>query len=314
MSSLHPRSPALDVYLSVLRGVRADAFFDVRWRSAPAGMRRRFLPAAELRAAARLISRHGAAADVYVGAAVRDGCLGGGRAGISGSHLAWVESDDASTAARLEDLACPPTLMVASGTPGHLQLYWRLDERYPLDVVERANRRLAAALAGDAACAEGARILRPPGTFNHKHDPARPVELLRADRDARCTLVELTAGLPQVADCEPAREARPTARTGRSHVDRMLLAVPATEYVRVLTGLTPNREGKVRCPFHEDRDPSLQLYPDGSFFCFGSSCRRGGSIYDFASSLWGIPARGVGFLEISGRLASRFDSADRRRP
>jgi hypothetical protein len=307
-------SPALDVYLSVLAGSCADGFFDVRWRSDSARMRRRFLPAADARAAARVISRRGAAADVYVGAAVRDGCLSGGRAGISGSHLAWVESDDPGTADRLEGLACPPTLMVASGTPGHLQLYWRLDGRYPLDVVERANRRLAVALAGDAACADGARILRPPGTYNHKHDPPRPVELLRANRGARCTLAELTVGLPQVAAAQPAREACPVSRTGRTDLDRALLAVPAREYVRVLTGLTPNREGKVRCPFHEDRDPSLQLYDDGSFFCFGSGCRRGGSIYDFASHLWGIPPRGVGFLEISGRLAGRFDPACSGRP
>ena len=45
--------------------------------------------------------------------------------------------------------------------------------------------------------------------------------------------------------------------------DRALLAVPATEYARVLVGRDPNRAGKITCPFHDDREPSLQLYEDG---------------------------------------------------
>ena len=81
-------------------------------------------------------------------------------------------------------------------------------------------------------------------------------------------------------------------RAGAHPLDRELLAIPAAEYVRVLAGRSPNREGKVCCPFHADSHPSLQLYPDGGFYCFGSGCRRGGTIFDFAAHLWGIHAAG----------------------
>ena len=95
------------------------------------------------------------------------------------SHLVWVESDDPSTAQRLLALPAPADAWsIASGTPGHLQLYWRLTGRVRSTSSRARNRRLALALAGDPACTDAARILRPPGTLNHKHDPPRPVELL----------------------------------------------------------------------------------------------------------------------------------------
>lgn len=37
---------------------------------------------------------------------------------------------------------------------------------------------------------------------------------------------------------------------------------------------------------HNDKTPSLQLYPDHSWYCFG--CQQGGSIYEFAAALWGV--------------------------
>lgn len=64
--------------------------------------------------------------------------------------------------------------------------------------------------------------------------------------------------------------------------------------------------GKVLCPFHEDSRPSLQLYPDGTFYCFGSGCRRGGTIIDLAAAAWGLGTREQDFLEVRRRLASTF--------
>lgn len=44
-------------------------------------------------------------------------------------------------------------------------------------------------------------------------------------------------------------------------------------------GLTPNRAGFVRCPFHKgDRTASMKIYKD-SFYCFG--CGVGGDIFYF---------------------------------
>lgn len=37
---------------------------------------------------------------------------------------------------------------------------------------------------------------------------------------------------------------------------------------------------KIRCPFHQDATPSLHIYDDGHWHCFG--CGRGGDVLDFA--------------------------------
>jgi hypothetical protein len=39
-----------------------------------------------------------------------------------------------------------------------------------------------------------------------------------------------------------------------------LLALEPRSYVEALTGLRVGRDGKVSCPFHEDRTPSLHVY------------------------------------------------------
>ena len=78
---------------------------------------------------------------------------------------------------RVETCQCPPSAIVESGGGWHL--YWLLRE--PLDLLTElslACRRLqglAAAVGGDPACAEPARILRRPGTLNFKYKPPRKV-------------------------------------------------------------------------------------------------------------------------------------------
>lgn len=298
----------LDRFLGALSGEEPHGrFLDVRWRRPGGRMHRRFLPASATAQAGALISRLALRCDVYVGVALRQGASHGGRSAIAGSHLVWLESDHALTAERLRAFACQPSVLVASGTPGHVQAYWKLDGPHPAHAVEAINRRLAYALAGDGGCADIARILRPPGTLNHKHSPPRPVSLLALREGHTTSLQTLASLLPGDPD-PPTFRARSKARrrAGTGTLDRALLAIPAADYVRVLAERTPNREGKILCPFHEDSNPSLQLYPDGGFYCFGSGCRRGGTIYDFAGHLWGIDPRGEGFLELRARLAARF--------
>jgi len=47
--------------------------------------------------------------------------------------------------------------------------------------------------------------------------------------------------------------------------------------------LTQDRNGRLRCPFHEDRTPSMQVYPKtGSWTCFSTACSAGsGDQIDF---------------------------------
>lgn len=54
--------------------------------------------------------------------------------------------------------------------------------------------------------------------------------------------------------------------------------------------------------FHEDQTPSLQCYPDGTFFCFG--CRAGGSVYDFAARLWSTSTKGRDFVQLREQLTA----------
>jgi hypothetical protein len=297
----------LRAYLRVLCASASETkWLDIRWRSTRHAMRRRFIPANRIAQAERLIASRARHGDVYVGVALRDTDTHGGRAAIAAGRLAWLESDNPHSASLIARFAHPPSMIVASGTPGHLQAYWALDRRCDVDELERLNRRLAFALAGDSGCTDAARILRPPGSLNYKHDPPRAVTLVHLSAEPPVSVERLSVALPRDPDPVTWRPAPRAARTGRTRLDRELLAIPAVEYARVLTSRVANREGKILCPFHDDRHPSLQLYSDGGFYCFGSSCRRGGSIFDFAGHLWGIDPRGVHFLELRERLALAF--------
>ena len=50
-------------------------------------------------------------------------------------------------------------------------------------------------------------------------------------------------------------------------------------------GLSVNRSGMARCPFHEDHSPSLKLNEE-YFFCFG--CQKTGDVIDFVAELFQI--------------------------
>jgi DNA primase len=46
-------------------------------------------------------------------------------------------------------------------------------------------------------------------------------------------------------------------------------------------GLQPNRNKMVCCPFHDDKNPSMQVYPDtNTVFCFSGNCSKNGKAMD----------------------------------
>ena len=62
-------------------------------------------------------------------------------------------------------------------------------------------------------------------------------------------------------------------------------------------GIHVNRSGMARCPFHNDRTPSMKV--DRRFHCFG--CGADGDVIDFAARLFGL-----GNKEAAEKLASDF--------
>lgn len=52
-------------------------------------------------------------------------------------------------------------------------------------------------------------------------------------------------------------------------------------------GYPVDRQGRCLCPFHQDRHPSMKIYPhDGGYYCF--ACGEGGDVVTFVSRLYGL--------------------------
>ena len=159
-------------------------------------MRRRFLYDA-VQAAQYVIELDGE--EVYVGAAPRYGS-DGTKAGVLRTNALWTDLDfkDGHTReSRLEQLrklSCPPALGVATG--GGLQHYWLLarpaESPEELERAELVMRRLAAAMDGDPVH-DRSRVMRVPGTFNHKYGEPRPVVMEHYFPGWRYSLEELEA-------------------------------------------------------------------------------------------------------------------------
>jgi hypothetical protein len=194
----------------------------------------------ELEIAAAALVEHGAARDIWVGCGLRaqpaaNGSRGGDRdvVGIPGG---WSDIDTSPEEALpvLERLECPPSLIVGSGH--HVQAWWLFDELWTFDGDEERVeartllRRLHALLRAEGlrvdAVHDLARVLRVPGTLNHKSPPPRPVTLLQQGR--RYSFGELDEWLPPGEpaplpnDCTIARP--PEGYEDASHAADLLVA------------------------------------------------------------------------------------------
>lgn len=265
----------------------AGAFVEIRFRL-PHGMGRTFHCVSGLDAAALTILRRSLVTDVFVGVVTRSR-RGGTRADLEPStNVVWVDCDDHASTVALERFRPPPSMVVASGTGHNRHAYWLLSEPVTLDVAESINRRLAFALGADHRSIDAARILRPAGSLNHKASSPSPVRIIRAD-PRPLTSVRAFGDLP-------ARHSRHRSGGAAASVAAdPLRQISPQVYVSLLTGLQVDRSGKIQCPFHDDKTPSLHVYrdPTRGWYCYG--CGKGGSIYDFAALLWRRPLRGPDF-------------------
>lgn len=292
----------LTAYLDLLAGAEpTTALLEVRVRQPEQQtMRRWFI---EIGARRRLVTQLpviGTHADVYLGCAPRQ-MRSGTREAVNGGWVAWADVDGPDGARYLSSFIPEPTLVVASGSPGAAHAYWRLSQRADVATVEELNRRLAHAAGGDPVWAATS-ILRPPDTYNHKHDPPAPVRRIGGS-GAVYEADQLRKELPP-APLPPSR----SSRAPRIADDDPLLAIPPSVYVERLLGVEVPRSGFVSCPFHVDRTPSLKVYetPERGWHCFSARCRRGGSIYDLAAAVWGLGTRGHDFRELRRRLFRAF--------
>jgi DNA primase len=70
----------------------------------------------------------------------------------------------------------------------------------------------------------------------------------------------------------------------------------AREYgVHQLLGFRGGRRQKINCPFHKERTPSLVIYRDGSFYCFGCA-KHGSNAIDFLVEMGQSFTQAVEFL------------------
>jgi hypothetical protein len=218
---------------------------ELRWNSPDTrgSMSRNFYSSTE--AAAREAVSLGLNHDVYVGVAPRWGSDGTG-VGVRRLGALWADLDAkgehtvGSRLRQLQDLTCPPSILVLTGRGCHA--YWLLsrpaDGLEPLERAEGVMRRLGQGLGGDPVW-DRARILRVPSTFNHKYEASRPVEpecfepRLRYDLDQ---LEEMAKAFPEEGAPEGVPTSVPTSvpTAGRS-VRRDALAAPIREGERNVT-------------------------------------------------------------------------------
>lgn len=299
-----PQADARRLLLGAIAGCGrepASSFLELRFRRPGEPMRQAFYPCRDVATVSARGAILAADHDVYINTSPLTQRFGGASA-IARKWVLAVDLDRDDARERLAAFSPWPSIVVTTGTGGHAHAYWPLQEALTPEHAVRATRRLAHHLGADLAATDAARILRPPGTSNHKRTPPAPVV---------CTRLELGTFhareiVGELSD-PPERRARPSAPTApRAHGDDPLLSLPASAYVALLTGQKVNQDGKLLCPLpdHDERSASFHAYdtPERGWRCFG--CERGGSIIDFGAHLYGIEPRKAGYFEIRRRLAA----------
>ena len=122
--------------------------------------------------------------DVYFGVLprIRHGA-GDSDAIADQTHVLWGDYDPKGMDKRkvfmeITRLQPQPQIVVDSGSGYHV--YWLLDAPVDFDSAKMVMNEIAAQTHGDHV-SDKARILRVPGTLNHKTVPPKPVRLLRLD-------------------------------------------------------------------------------------------------------------------------------------
>jgi len=168
----------------------------------------------------------------YVGVATRNG--GGSKENVVEIPSLWVDVDfrslpEEEAKGRLAKFPLKPSILLESG--GGFHVYWLLQEpagQEEIPAIESLNHALAHVLGGDLGSCDAARILRLPGTWNLKYQPARPVKILSIEPDRQYLLSDFEEILPEIPksnrNCPATAAPDEKIRNGKRNVTLMSLA------------------------------------------------------------------------------------------
>jgi len=234
----HEQTAAADLLIGgAIRGRESDGFVEFRIAQRGQGMRRTFAAVTEYRDALEEVLASSLSADVYVGCAPR--VRESGKAeDVDRVWVLWADCDGATAVERLADFEMAPHVIVKTGSGENLHAWWALKEPLAGAHAERANRRLAHHLGADMRSTDRARILRVPGSFNHKSGEPVPVRCVKFDAFAGYTARQLVGELMdpphQLLERRPPRSPlTPGDVLGR---------ISPQEYVPALTGRPRSRQ------------------------------------------------------------------------
>ena len=222
-------------FLVGMYGTEAEGWLVPSWPKIPKGMGCEFVPGSDIDAAVDVFVRHAPNRDTYIGMGLRRAKLGEGKRGedidvlsIPGVRLdvdygtaghkdADGNAPDLDTAlAIVGAMPLAPTVVISTG--GGVQAHWAFPspvavDESPIDLAwllkawEAFARSLAVDVGKVDSVADLARILRVPGTLNHKLDEPRAVTIIEADWSRRYPPEVIAAVIP----AEEREASRPAA-------------------------------------------------------------------------------------------------------
>ena len=95
--------------------------------------------------------------------------------------------------------------------------------------------------------------------------------------------------------------------TGYIDAEYIKETLPLPTLIEVNTGQRIPHNGMIRCPFHDDHNPSLMVYAvkpyKKGWYCFG--CHKGGSVID-----WVMEWEHLGFYDALKFIADNYYEKD----
>jgi hypothetical protein len=259
-----PQEVALRLQCVTIRGHEpASSYFELRPLD-PAG-RQEFIPLGDVLAVVDRVESLREHHQLYIGAAPRTREAGTADA-IERVWCLWADCDSAEAVEELRRFRPLPSIVVASGTEGHLHAWWPLKDSITPRWAERANKRLAHRLKADPASTDVARIMRPIISVNRKTSPATLVECIRL-KTTEYRMADVVGGLPDAPSLAPI-VTTPSHRAPRSSGDPGATLGGLVRVVRDATvGERNNRLNwaAFRAGEHIAAGSSLRLKPSTSF-------------------------------------------------